>query len=123
MKKFFTVLIFCLISNSALAKEYIMTCDDTTWKFINNFFSKKIYTRQDAKWKEYCTKGRIIKRTIEIYEDGAKCTFQREEKKGFVNGKWFHQKQFHVVNTLDFHLKTQTINNFVYGTKKITMCN
>ena len=71
MKIFLTFLLFCLISNSAFAKEYLMTCSGTKFKLINTFFSKKLHVRKDAQWQDYCDG---FGNTLEMYEDGSKCT-------------------------------------------------
>ena len=109
MKKFITVLIFCFISNSAFAKEYIMTCSGTKFKLINTFFSKKVNVRKDAQWQDYCNG---FGNTLEIYEDGAKCTTQLEGKEDKID----------TAINLDFYLKTLTFYNRVAGFKNTTKC-
>tara|TARA_A100001015_G_C14822494_1_gene645299 strand:- start:597 stop:959 length:363 start_codon:yes stop_codon:yes gene_type:complete len=119
MKKFFTILIFILFSNTATAKEYLMTCSGTKYKLINTFFSKKLHVRKDAQWLDYCDG---FGNTLEIYEDGAKCTMQLEGKDVFVNDKWRKQDRIDTVINLDFYLKTLTFNNRVDNYKNTSKC-
>lgn len=119
MKKFITVLIFFLLTNTAIAKEYLMTCSGTKYKLINTFFSKKLHVRKDAQWKDYCDG---FGNTLEIYEDGAKCTTQLEGKDAFVDGKWRKVDRIDTAINLDFYLKTITFNNRVASYKNTTKC-
>lgn len=116
MKKFLAILIFFFISNAAFAKEYLMTCSGTKYKLINTFFSKKLHVRKDAQWLDYCDG---FGNTLEIYEDGAKCTTQLEAKDAFVNGK---VDRIDTAFNLDFYLKTITFNNRVTGNKNTYKC-
>jgi len=119
MKKILTVLIFFLLTNTATAKEYLMTCGVAKYKLINTFFSKKLKIREDAKWQDYCNS---IGQTLEIYEDGAKCTTKYGGEDVFVNDKWIKQKQINEVITIDFYLKTFTFNDRVASYKNTTKC-
>jgi hypothetical protein len=119
MKKILTILIFILFSNTATAKEYLMTCGLAKYKLIYTFFSKKLHVRKDAQWLDYCDG---FGKTLEIYEDGAKCTTQLEGKDAFVDGKWRIVDRIDIAVNLDFYLKTFTFNDRVASYKNTTKC-
>ena len=117
IKKLLTVLLFCLISNSAFAKEYLMTCSGTKYKLINTLFSKKLHVRKNAQWQDYCNG---FGNTLEIYEDGAECSMQLKGDV-YVNDKLVKEGIDTAIN-LDFYLKTRTFINRITGYKNTTRC-
>ena len=119
MKKILTVLIFFLLTNTATAKEYLMTCGVAKYKLINTFFSKKLKRREDAQWQDFCNS---IGQTLEIYEDGAKCTTKHVGEDVFVEDKWVYDGQIKEVITIVFYLKTFTFNDRFASYKNTTKC-
>ena len=67
---FFTLL-FSLTSFSLVAKEMILNCEGAVFKYVNTTFVKKVYLRNNAKWKEWCSEKKGHK--INFYDDGLKC--------------------------------------------------
>ncbi len=120
MKKILTVLIFFLFTNTAIAKEYIMTCNGTKYKLVSTFFSKKLQVRKDAQWQSYCIgEGE----TLEIYDDGAMCNKKvKGGKDVFLNGKWDKTRKKDDVISIDFYLKTLNFNNRVTGYRNTIRC-
>ena len=117
MKKFLTILIFFLLTNTAIAKEYIMTCENTKLKLEKTFFLKDIYVRVDAKWQKYCTEEN---QTLTIFDDGAECSTKYETKDVFKYGKWQKTEDLSNSVILDFYLKTATIRNLNKTDKTVT---
>lgn len=67
----FFILFFSLTSFSVIAKEYIMTCKNITYKLVDNPSDKMIYYRNHGEWLEYCKERDM---TYTHKGDAAVCT-------------------------------------------------